>query len=157
MRFFLRKTFDVHLAVELTAETFAVAFERRTQFRGASEAEASGWIFAIAQRELAQFHRSGDVHRRALDRLGLELPVPSQEDLDRASELISFQQQHVGLAQQLKALPPRQRDALALRVVDELPYPEVARRLGVSEQTARARVSRGLSALRSLLTVPQEA
>ena len=41
-----------------------------------------------------------------------------------------------------------QREALELRIVKELPYPEVAIALGVSEQTARARVSRALRALR---------
>ena len=38
-----------------------------------------------------------------------------------------------------------------MRVVDDLPYEEVARRLGVSEPTARARVSRGLRALQGAL------
>ena len=47
----------------------------------------------------------------------------------------------------LAELGPQQREAVRLRVVDELGYPAVAARLGVSEQTARARVSRGLRAL----------
>jgi DNA-directed RNA polymerase specialized sigma24 family protein len=38
-------------------------------------------------------------------------------------------------------------DALHLRVVQELDYAVVARRLGVTEATARARVSRGLRKL----------
>jgi DNA-directed RNA polymerase specialized sigma24 family protein len=76
MRFFLKRTFDLNLAVELTAETFAVAFERRAQFRGDSESEAVGWIFAIAHRQLALFHRSGKVHRRAIDRLGCSFRRP---------------------------------------------------------------------------------
>jgi RNA polymerase sigma-70 factor (ECF subfamily) len=36
-------------------------------------------------------------------------------------------------------------------VLDELPYPQIAERLGVSEQTVRARVSRGLRALAAAL------
>jgi RNA polymerase sigma-70 factor (ECF subfamily) len=40
-----------------------------------------------------------------------------------------------------------QRDALQLRVVEEQSYQQVAAALGVSEQTARARVSRGLRSL----------
>jgi RNA polymerase sigma-70 factor, ECF subfamily len=156
MRFFLTRTLDVDLAVELTAETFAVAYERRAQFRGDSASEAVGWVFAIAHRELAQFHRSGTVHRRAIDRLGLQLPTPSEDDVERALDLIAAQQQHVDLSRRLSSLPARQRDAVALRVVDELSYSEIAERLGISEQTARARVSRGLSSLRSLLTVAQE-
>jgi DNA-directed RNA polymerase specialized sigma24 family protein len=52
------------------------------------------------------------------------------------------------IAQELSRLSGEQRDALQLRVVDELlPYTDVATRLGISEQAARMRVSRGLSAL----------
>ena len=51
-----------------------------------------------------------------------------------------------------------QREALRLRVIDELPYPEIAESLGVSEQTARARVSRGLRRLADAveMTAPTE-
>jgi RNA polymerase sigma factor (sigma-70 family) len=41
-------------------------------------------------------------------------------------------------------LAPDQRDALRLRVIDERSYPDLAVALGVSEQTARARVARAL-------------
>jgi len=44
-----------------------------------------------------------------------------------------------------------QREALHLYVVDEQPYLHVAARLGVSEPAARARVSRGLRALRRFI------
>jgi RNA polymerase sigma-70 factor (ECF subfamily) len=47
--------------------------------------------------------------------------------------------------------------AIELRIVRELPYPEVAAELGVSEQTARARVSRGLRALRQAMPFGLEA
>jgi predicted DNA-binding protein (UPF0251 family) len=48
-------------------------------------------------------------------------------------------------------LSVEQRDALRLRVVEERSYAEVALLLGVSEQAARARVSRGLRALAGAL------
>jgi RNA polymerase sigma-70 factor (ECF subfamily) len=41
--------------------------------------------------------------------------------------------------------------AVQLRIVDELPYPDLARNLGITEQAARARVSRGLAKLAELL------
>ena len=47
----------------------------------------------------------------------------------------------------MASLPEDQRRAVELRVVEEHGYSEVATILGVSEQTARARVSRGLRAL----------
>ncbi len=54
----------------------------------------------------------------------------------------------------LAGLNAQHRDALLLRVVEERPYPEVAMVLGISEPAARARVSRGLRALRSVLETP---
>ena len=51
----------------------------------------------------------------------------------------------------MAALPEDQRRAVELRVVDEYGYADVAGTLGVSEQMARARVSRGLRALAHFL------
>ncbi len=55
------------------------------------------------------------------------------------------------LAAALAQLSPAVRDAVRLRVVDELPYLDVANQLDITEQAARARVSRGLAALAVLL------
>jgi RNA polymerase sigma-70 factor (ECF subfamily) len=51
------------------------------------------------------------------------------------------------LGAELAKLTDDQREALRLRVVEERSYQEVAASLGVSEATARARVSRGLRAM----------
>lgn len=51
----------------------------------------------------------------------------------------------------LDALADEQRGAVLGRVVEELDYAEVAARAGVSEQTVRTRVSRGLRRMRGLL------
>lgn len=53
------------------------------------------------------------------------------------------------LAGHLAGLPPRQREAVVLRHVLDLPVAEVARILGTPEGTAKSHVSRGLSALRA--------
>jgi RNA polymerase sigma-70 factor (ECF subfamily) len=51
----------------------------------------------------------------------------------------------------LLTLGEDQREALRLRVIEELPYDDVARRLACSELTARQRVSRGLRRLALML------
>jgi RNA polymerase sigma-70 factor (ECF subfamily) len=51
----------------------------------------------------------------------------------------------------LLTLREDQREALRLRVIEELPYDEVARRLACTEQSARQRVSRGLRRLALML------
>jgi RNA polymerase sigma factor (sigma-70 family) len=57
----------------------------------------------------------------------------------------------------LDELPEEQRDALRLRVVDDLDYSAVAEVLGTTPGAARVRVHRALGALRGRLTNPKEA
>lgn len=63
-----------------------------------------------------------------------------------------------GLASQMENLPEGYRDAVRLRVVEELAYAEVAQQLAISEPAARMRVSRALAHLRSVLApeIPME-
>lgn len=153
--FFARRLLDPELALELTAETFAQAFEGRARFRGETEAEATAWLYTIARRQLSRYFRRGKAERRALDRLGLSVATPSEEDIRRINELAGTSELRLLVAESLSNLSPGQRDALRLRVVDELPYSEVADRLSVSEATARARVSRGLRSLAAALGEPR--
>jgi RNA polymerase sigma-70 factor (ECF subfamily) len=56
----------------------------------------------------------------------------------------------MALTDALETLPDRERAALELRVLDELPYADVAARLGVRPAAARLRVSRALRRLSAL-------
>jgi RNA polymerase sigma-70 factor (ECF subfamily) len=135
------------VAVELMAETFACVVADRRSFRGTGDEAAIAWLYAIARHRLASWLRHARVERRALSRLGLEPPQLSDAELERIDELAGTAELRVRIAGELDALAPDQRDALQLRIVEECSYEDVAARLGVSEQTARARVSRGLRAL----------
>jgi RNA polymerase sigma-70 factor (ECF subfamily) len=146
--FFTRRTLDPEIARDLWAETFAQAFAARRRFRGQSSEQAVSWLYGIAYRQLALYHRRGQAERRAPDRLGLQQPQFGEEDVERLVALADLDTVRGGVAAALSQLKPALRDAVRLRVVDELPYEQVAARLGISEQAARARVSRGLRALR---------
>ncbi len=147
LRFCARRTLDPETAVDLMAESFAVAFEQRAKYRGRTEEEALGWLYGIARNLLANHHRRGAVHRRALKKLEVERRPLRPEELDRIEELAGLSELRGRVARHLGELPAEQQEALRLRVVDELDYAEVAARTGLSEQTVRARVSRGLRAL----------
>ena len=71
----------------------------------------------------------------------------SEDDYERIVELAGLAELRQRVAAAFSGLSNDQRDALRLRVIDERPYPEVAQTQGVSEQTARARVSRALRRL----------
>jgi RNA polymerase sigma factor (sigma-70 family) len=152
--FFVRRTFDVDAARDLTAETFAQAFEHRRKFRGQTDAEAEAWLYGIARHQLGRYARKGVIHRKAVERLGIELPAMSEDDHQRVVELAGLADLRKGVATAFAALPSEQREALQLRVIDERAYPEVAATLGVSEQTARARVSRALRRITDIIDTP---
>jgi RNA polymerase sigma factor (sigma-70 family) len=149
-----RRCLDPEVAVDLMAETFAEAFANRHARRGRSDEEARAWVFGIARNLLANYFRRGRIERKALLRLGFQTPAVSPDDLARIEELADLAAVRSAVAQQFASLSTQQRDALQLRVIDELPYAEVARRLAVSEDAARARVSRGLRQLVTSLRVP---
>jgi RNA polymerase sigma factor (sigma-70 family) len=142
--FFVRRTFEVEVARDLTAETFAQAFEHRGRFRGTTAEAASGWLYGIARHQLSRYTRRGVVDRKAVGRLGIRVPAIADDDYERIAELAGLSELRERVAAAFSTLTTDQRDALQLRVIDEQPYAEVAASLGVSEQTARARVSRAL-------------
>ncbi len=149
--FVTRRTLDVEVALDLTAETFAQAWRGWSGVRTDSAEEVRAWLFTIARRQLARYLRRGYVERRALLRIGVALPTLYEDDIAEVERAAGVAEVRSALGAELAKLSSEQRDALQLRVVDELPYEEVARRLGISEPTARARVSRGLRALAAAL------
>jgi RNA polymerase sigma-70 factor (ECF subfamily) len=84
--------------------------------------------------------------------LGLAVPTLTDADYERVEELADLRSQRAVVAQALAELSFEHREALRLRVVEEQPYSEVARTLGITEETARARVSRALRALSNATT-----
>jgi RNA polymerase sigma factor (sigma-70 family) len=146
-----RRTQDVDVARELWAECWAAAFEGWPRCRATDTPALEAWVFAIARRRLADYWRAGAIERRALERLRWSVPqfaAAEDEQLARVAELDALREV---VADALARLPDRRRRAVALRIVDGLSYPDVAARLGCSEDAARAHVSRGLRGLQRTL------
>ena len=152
--FLVRRVLDVDTAFDLLSETFATALERRHQFRGSSAEEEQGWLYSIARSELSHFWRDGRVERIALARLGVGVPALSDPEIERIEQLAGIVDLVPALHDAMASLPEDQRRAVELRVVEEHGYSELAHILGVTEQTARARVSRGLRSLAQQLPKP---
>lgn len=81
----------------------------------------------------------------------VQAPALAGEELTRIEELAALGELRSAVAAALADLAAEQREVVRLRVVEELEYAEVAGRLGISEQAARARISRGLRAIASAL------
>lgn len=149
--FLARRTLDVELALELTAETFAVALESWGRLRGLEPEQARAWLYTVARRRYGRYLRRARVERRALQRLEIQVPVVHEDDLALIEERAGLAELRTLVGQQLDALSNDQQQALRLRVIEERPYDEVALALGITEATARARVARGLRALAAAL------
>lgn len=143
LRVAVRRSGSPEHAADLTAETFAAALLACERYRPEVGA-ANNWLFGILLKKLAGFERQGAVERRARQRLELETPRLSAARFDR----LLADSDESDLVALLERLPPDQRQAVRQRVIDERPYAEVAASLGISEASARKRVSRGLAALR---------
>jgi len=148
--YFVRRTRDDAAALDLTAETFAQAWLVRARFRDEAGGSAAPWLFGIARNALLMSVRRGAIERRATERLGLmgrldhpPAAAPDETWADDADEL-------------LDSLPDSQREAVRLRVIEDLDYDRVADALGTSPSAARVRVHRGLEALRHRLSPSKE-
>jgi RNA polymerase sigma factor (sigma-70 family) len=130
------------LVLDLVAETFARALERRAQF-DAQRGTAVAWLLAIARNLLIDAVRTGRVDDASRRRLAMERIVLEEGDLELIERDTGSE-----LERSLARLPAGQREAVERRVVDEEPYAAIASRVGCSEQVVRKRVSRGLAALR---------
>jgi RNA polymerase sigma-70 factor (ECF subfamily) len=85
--FFVRRTYDPELSMDLVAETFAAGFADRTRFRGHTEADALAWLYGIARHRLADYLRRGRLERRTLRRLGFQRRPLSEAEYERIEEL----------------------------------------------------------------------
>jgi RNA polymerase sigma-70 factor (ECF subfamily) len=145
--FLTRRTWDGETALELTAETFAVALGSWRKLGALAPEQQRAWLFTVARRQLSRYLRRAKVERRAVQRLGMQLPQVEHDDLLLIERRAGLPELRRAVELELARLSSAQRDALRLRVVEERSYEEISIALGVSEQTARARVSRGLRAL----------
>lgn len=147
LAFFGRQVFDPEVAFDLMAETFARGFDGIEDFRGASDAEGRAWLWTIARHILFRWRERGTIERRGLEAIGLADLAITDAEFEHVEELADLDRMRVEIADALHSLSQEQREAVQLRVIDELDYPVIAQRLGVSAQVVRARVSRGLREL----------
>jgi RNA polymerase sigma-70 factor (ECF subfamily) len=138
LSWFRRETKTRDEAQDLWSETWARVVASRSRIRGDTRGEHAAFVYTIARNLLADWRRRGIVERKALAQLGIEpLRLAPDEDTPDLDAL-----------KHLEKLPPDQREAVRLRVLEELDYDEIATRTGASEPAVRQRVSRGLKWLR---------
>ncbi|MEV4419981.1 sigma-70 family RNA polymerase sigma factor [Patulibacter sp. NPDC049589] len=154
LAYLAKRSRDPEMTADLAAETFVTALMQPERFRD-DGAPAIGWLLGIARNLLLEAWRRKRIDDRARRRLGAERTSMSDATLERIESLIDADASTPVLARALAALPDTQRLAVQAFVLDEQPYAELARQLGIPEATVRQRVSRGLARLRTTLEGPR--
>lgn len=127
-------------------------------FRGSTEAELLGWLRRILATSLAKVAR----HYLGTQRRDLGLERDVEDELNGASQALDAKlvqhhspshsairrEQGVLLADALARLPNDYREAVVLRSLEGLSFPEVAERMGRSAESVRKLWTRGLALLR---------
>jgi RNA polymerase sigma-70 factor, ECF subfamily len=149
---------------DLVQQTLLSAYENRSQFRGASEAEYLGWLRQILANHLARTLRRyaaglRDVRRECSLEASLE-DSAARLDAWLAAEQSSPSQRamrhelKLRLARALEQLPEDQRRTIELHHLQGCTVAEVAQEMGRSKMAVVGLLSRGLKKLRQLLDEP---
>lgn len=120
---------------DVVQEAFAKVYAARHRLD--DQARAVPYLNRVVVNEVRDRHRRSSVARRAAHLLAdPDHGLPAFDIGDRSAVLA-----------ELRALPPRQREALVLRYWLDLPLVSIADAMGVREGTVKSQISRGLAAL----------
>lgn len=122
-------------------ETFIAALRAYPRLRRDSNLRA--WVLTIAH------NKASDAHR-ARGRRALPVSEPAAVDGRRAPAPAA---RDGTLWEAVAKLPERQRSAVVLRYVNDLPHREIAAAIGCSEDAARRSLHEGLTKLRKVVEV----
>lgn len=137
---------DRNAAEDLVQEAFIRLARSRHRIHDSSKAAA--YLRSIVL-NLARDH-----NRRGLVSLRHHLPSdPLRASLEDTIELREDQRMVIDA---LRDLPHRQRDCLILRYYDELPVPDIGEVLGISVNSVKTHLTRGLRSLEAKLGAPEQ-
>ena len=137
---------DDDVAQDLLQETLLRAHRALTRLGPGANVRA--WLYRIATNASLNHLRSRARERRALERHAGEGEADAVHHPDTDGHAEQMERQRVALWNAVAALPERQRQAITLRVADELEYEEIAKRLGCTAEAARANVYQATKRLR---------
>jgi RNA polymerase sigma-70 factor (ECF subfamily) len=151
---------------DVAQQTLLEAHEKRSQFRGATDAEAAHWLRQILIHNIADAIRAmgaakRDVNREQSLEAAIERSFSGAEqwlaaDQTSPSRQVARIEEMLSLAHGLSQLPSRQRDAVVLHHLQGLTVAELAAHLECTEGAAGALLHRGLKQLRTLMASPNE-
>ena len=139
---YLRDSDQAHDAVQ---DVWLRAYERRRQLECAGS--LLGWLMSICRKTCLSEHRRGEVRGQDLSHVPGATPTATAP-ADRTVEALELQR---AVAEAIVELGPRQRDVVALRILEGRSTREAAVLLGCAEGTVKASLHQALKKLNPLL------
>jgi RNA polymerase sigma-70 factor (ECF subfamily) len=124
---------------DIVQEVFLSAFKNLHTLRDA--AAVGAWLAMIARNRAAEFYRAA--------RPTEELPETLREKESRKSEAHE-------ILRAIRALPDAYRETLVLRLVEGMTGPEIAARTGLTHESVRVNLHRGMRLLREKLGIKEQ-
>ncbi len=124
---------------DVVQEAFAKVYAARHRLD--DQTRAVPYLNRVVVNEVRDRHRRSSVARRDAHLLVVRDHAPAAFDTGDRSAVLA----------ELRALPPRQREALVLRYWLDLPLAAIADAMGVREGTVKSQISRGLATLQAAL------
>jgi RNA polymerase sigma factor (sigma-70 family) len=128
---------DAATGEDVLRDTFITAIEKIQKFRWTGKS-IYPWLRQIAVNKVYDVHRRSKRSLKLAETVARELPRETAPD-QRADALLIAAQEHAQnrerIDQTLEAIPERYRIAIELRLIEELPRDECARRMDVSTGT----------------------
>ena len=124
------------------------SIEHLNEFKGEETGSLMGWLARIADNEIrdrADFYQRQ--RRDAARELPLEDDAPVAALTRSALSRVILDEEAERLEAALESLPPAHREVILLRKFEELPFADIARRLGKSEDACRMLLARAMTAL----------
>lgn len=141
-------TGDYHDALDLTEDAFIKAMKAYPRFRG--ESDPFTWLYRIALNELKKRYAK-EKRRAELWQEHQEKEPPRTADTETPDLNVVREERAELVRQAIAELPPGNREAIALRYIDDMSYEEIATTAGCSIGTVKSRIARGKAMLAQIL------
>jgi RNA polymerase sigma-70 factor (ECF subfamily) len=144
LRLIRRLTSDRSVAEEILQETWLAVWRSAAGFRG--ESSVRGWLLGVARRQAHNHLRKSRPQLADLaEAQDVPDPAPSVEDQ------VVREAERAELLAAVRSLPGHLREVLALVLVEDLAYPEVATVLAIPVGTVKSRMSHARKRLSGML------
>lgn len=129
---------------DLTQQTFLKAWQAIGRYR-ITEVPFVAWLLTIAHNAVISYFRADRSHQP------LDDDLPKLDESADTVALVERQEQRERVRRAVALLKPEFQQVVAMRYLEELDYPDIARQMGKKEGTVRVTLHRALQELRRQL------